>query len=182
MSTYKFCFLTSFKYLYKINNSNISYLKNKISLYILNKMSRFIEFWEGYDIPVSGTYIHNLDYIGEYLGTEDVVLKGKYLFSSQKLKFSGKVKFNTGTSGALQTSGDYSLEHKPWNDSRYMFMHKSSASETTLDGHFWLARNNNLNFQLYTRNSVTQSNEGPVNNTKLHFRTLHQNFIVSVNL
>jgi hypothetical protein len=55
MSIYKFCFLTSFKYLYKNNNSNISYLKNKISSYILNKMSRFIEFWEGYDIPVNGT-------------------------------------------------------------------------------------------------------------------------------
>jgi hypothetical protein len=62
-----------------------------------------------------------------------------------------------------------------------MFFHKSARGETTLDGHFWLAKNNNLNFQVYTRNTLTQTDEGRVNNTKLHFRTLHQNFIVSVN-
>jgi hypothetical protein len=62
-----------------------------------------------------------------------------------------------------------------------MIFHKSAKSETTLDGHFWLAKNNNLNFQLYTRDTITQTEDGTVNNSKLHFRTLHQNFIVSVN-
>ena len=144
-------------------------------------MSRFIEFWEGYDVPVDGTLFFNLDYLKEYLGEEDVTLKGKYLFTTQRLKFSGKVKFNTASSGQLSTEGDYSLEHKPWNDSRYMFFHKSKNSETTLDGHFWLASNQNLNFQLYTRAGITQNVQGQTNQTKLHFRTIHPNFIFSVN-
>lgn len=61
-----------------------------------------------------------------------------------------------------------------------MFFHKAKDGETTLDGHVWLAEKNNLNFQAYIKEAFTQEGSGFTNDTKLHLRTLHPNFIFSL--
>ena len=125
-------------------------------------------------------FILKKDYINEFHGGEDTILKGKFNLLNKALKFSGKVKFSS-EGGASSATGDYSLTHKPWKDSSYMFSHKAKNGETKLDGHFWLAEHRNLNFQVYVKNQITQDSNGKSSDTTLQIRTIHPNFIFSVN-
>lgn len=63
-----------------------------------------------------------------------------------------------------------------------MFSHKAKNGETKLDGHFWLAERSNLNFHLYTKSYLTQTENGSHSDTVLQVRTIHPNWILSVEI
>ena len=140
-------------------------------------MSRFIEFWEGYEIPFNGTLLIYLDGLNEHLGEDDLVVKGKYNFLDKKLKFSGKVKF-TNEKGSLVSTGDYSIDHKCCKNS-YKFIHKSKG-ETTFDFNYWLAEKNNFTFQIYKKATMNQNSKGSSGEVKTHIRAISKNLIFSV--
>jgi hypothetical protein len=108
-----------------------------------------------------------------------MILKGEHLFYNREIKFSGKVKFLSNSPGQFTTRADYSLQQKPYEESKYNFTHRSSG-ETTLDSYWLLGSPGRYKLQLYKKISVTLTEKERKGDIKLHLRNIFNNGIFSV--
>jgi len=73
------------------------------------------------------------------------------------------------------------LAFKPvGGDTNLTLFHKAKKNETTLDGHVWLYKHKDFNFQLYAKEKLLQSEKEITSETNFQVRTLHPNFIFSI--
>jgi hypothetical protein len=117
-----------------------------------------------------------IDFLADYLGREDLIIKGKFTFWNGNMvikifiqKFSGKTKIDNDKS--LTVKSDYMLTHtySPWT--KYLISHKSDQS-ISLDGNFGLWAEDKSNLSLYA-NSTLQNDKNRWNN-KLQLRFQHE--------